>query len=126
MRIALERRAERQRRRDRMDYILGTIKEQSMQLQIDAHEHASKSKDKYGFAATLINAGARGFFGRLLGKEQRLQSWGALKIQCAYRGMIGRMRAEEERWRKVRVARRGERQVRQHIDDLEGRRKPGQ
>ena len=96
MRIALERRAERQRRRDRMDYILGTIKEQSMQLQIDAHEHASKSKDKYGFAATLINAGARGFFGRLLGKEQRLQSWGALKIQCAYRGMIGRMRAEEE------------------------------
>ena len=75
-----------------------------MQLQIDAHEHASKSKDKYGFAATLINAGARGFFGRLLGKEQRLQSWGALKIQCAYRGMIGRIRAEEERWRKVRVA----------------------
>ena len=104
MRIALERRAERQRRRERLEFVTSAIKEQSLGLQIAAHEHAGKSQDKYDYAATLINAGARGYFGRLLGQEQRLQTLGALKIQCAYRGMLGRMRAEEERWRKVRVA----------------------
>ena len=71
-----------------------------MNLQIEAHENAGKDKDKYAAAATIINAGGRGFFGRLLSKEQRLQSKGALKIQCAYRGMLGRRRADDERWRK--------------------------
>mmetsp|Transcript_1275 Transcript_1275/g.1638 ORF Transcript_1275/g.1638 Transcript_1275/m.1638 type:complete len:1093 (+) Transcript_1275:69-3347(+) len=104
MRIALERRAERRRRQERLDFILNKIKADSQKLQIVATEIAQDLKNRNYNAATLINAVARGFLGRIIGAEMRLQKWAALKVQCGYRRHMAKKRSGEEKWRKVRVA----------------------
>jgi len=80
MRVALERRNERIRRENRLAFIKETIEAKSETLQAVALEEAHRSKVKTFNAATMINAAARGFFGRQIGAEKRLQFWAAMKV----------------------------------------------
>lgn len=102
MRIALERRQERMRRQERLEFVTKTIAQQSEALQEVAVADARRARDRTTRAATLINAASRGRLGRVLAGEKKLAFWAAGKVQAAYRGLRGRRRAVEERWRKVR------------------------
>ena len=81
MRLALERRSERNRRRDRMEFVQEMIKAQSTAIQEKIVADAQAVKDTIYVAATLIEAAARGFLGRLIGDELRLQNWAAKKVR---------------------------------------------
>ena len=104
MRIALERRQERVRRQERLDIVTKTITQQSEVLQEVAISDAKRVRDRTTRAATLINAASRGRLGRILAGERKMAFWAAGKVQAAYRGLLGRRRTVEERWRKVSVA----------------------
>jgi imidazolonepropionase-like amidohydrolase len=84
MRVALERRAERKRREERLEFVIDKIKTESQKLQQVATEIAQELRNKNHTAATLINAVARGFLGRLVASELRLQRWAALKVRSSY------------------------------------------
>ena len=101
MRIALERRQERVRRQERLDIVTKTITQQSEVLQEVAIADAKRVRDRTTRAATLINAASRGRLGRILAGERKMAFWAAGKVQAAYRGLRGRRRTMEERWRKV-------------------------
>ena len=101
MRIALERRQERVRRQERLEFVTKSIQAQSEALQVVAADDARRARDRKYRAATLINAASRGRLARVLAGEQKLAFWGAMKVQAAYRALRGRRRAVEERWRKV-------------------------